>query len=54
MSVEMETAKVLRNWIADVANGLAAYIDFYLQKGDTTVLTKIRDVYLEFRQIFGV
>ena len=54
MSVEVETVKVLRNWIADVQNGLAAYIDFYLQKGDAAVLTKIRDVYHEFRQIFGV
>ncbi len=54
MSVEQQTCQVLANWVRDTQNGLAAYIQYYLDQKNVDVLNKIKDVYAEFRQIFGV
>jgi len=54
MSVESQTVQILANWVRDTQNGLAAYIQYYLDQKNTDALAKIKDVYAEFRQIFGV
>ncbi|OLS13283.1 MAG: hypothetical protein RBG13Loki_3066 [Promethearchaeota archaeon CR_4] len=54
MSVEAQTVQILANWVRDTQNGLAAYIQYYIDQKNTDALSKIKDIYSEIRQIFGV
>ncbi|MHA1585480.1 MAG: hypothetical protein ACTSVU_05515 [Promethearchaeota archaeon] len=39
-------------WIKD-PNGISAYIQYYLDKNDATVISKIAKAYADFRNVFG-
>ena len=39
-------------WIKD-PNGLSAYIQYYLDKNDATVINKVAKAYADFRNVFG-
>lgn len=50
---ETDTAQYLLQWVRDTENGLAAYIQYYLDQGDTSTLQRIKTVYDEIKAAFG-
>lgn len=41
------------DWIKD-SEGLAGYIQYYIQQNNTQIITELAKIYTELRQIFGV
>ncbi|MHA1733455.1 MAG: hypothetical protein ACTSU5_16020 [Promethearchaeota archaeon] len=50
---EYQTVQYFLQWIKDTQNGLAAYIQYYLDQGDAATLQRIQGVYNEIKAIFG-
>ena len=50
---EKDTVEVFLNWIQDTQNGLAAWIQHFLNAGDEAKLREIYEVYNKIKTIFG-
>lgn len=50
---ETQSVQYFLQWVRDTDNGLAAYIQYYLDQGDEATLQRIQGVYNEIKQIFG-
>lgn len=50
---ELQAAQILLNWVKDAENGLAAYVQYYLDQNDEATLRKIKEVYDEIKALFG-